>query len=48
MAKLIQIQLSNYSTFGGVTRQVIASAKHTCVNELLYVILDSNCEMLLK
>ena len=48
MSKLRQMQLSNYSTIGGVTRQVIASAKHACENELLHVILDSYSEMSLK
>ena len=48
MSKLRQMQLSNYSTIGGVTRQVIATAKHVCENELLHVILDSYSEMSLK
>ena len=39
------MQLSNYSTYGGVAPQVIASAKHTFGNELFHVILDSYCEM---
>ena len=47
MSKLRQRKLSNYS-IGGMTRQVIASAKHACENELLHVILDSYCEMSLK
>ena len=50
MSKLRQMQLSNYSTIGGVTRQVIASVKHACENELLLVIglLNSYSEMPLK
>ena len=48
MSKLRQMQLSNYSTIGGATRQVIASAKHDCENELLQVILDCYSEMSLK
>ena len=36
LSKLRQMQLSNYSTIGGVTRQVIASAKHACENVLLH------------
>ena len=42
------MQLSNYSTIGGVTRHVIVSAKHACENELLHVLLDSYSEMSLK
>ena len=42
MSKLRQMQLSNYTTISGATRQVIASAKHSCENELLHVILDSS------
>ena len=34
MSKLGQMQLYNYSTVGGVTRHVIASAKRACENEL--------------
>ena len=48
MSKLRQMQLSNCRTIGGVTRQVIASAKHACENELLHVELDSYSEMSLK
>ena len=42
------MQLSNYSAIDGVTRYVIASAKHACETELLHVILDSYSEMSLK
>ena len=42
------MQLSNCCAIGGVTRQVNASAKHACENELLHVILDFYSEMSLK
>ena len=48
MSKLRHMQLSNCRTIGGATRQVIASAKHVCENELLHVILDFYSEMSLK
>ena len=48
MSKLRQMQLSNYSAIGGVTRPVIASANYDCENELLHVILDSYSDMSLK
>ena len=48
ISKLRQMQLSNYSAIGGVTRQVIVSAKHDCENELLQVILDCYSDMSLK
>ena len=42
------MQLSDCCKIGGVTHQVIASAKHACENELLHVILDFYSEMSLK
>ena len=48
MSKLRQMQLSNCRIIGGVIRQVIASAKHACENELLHVKLDFYSEMSLK
>ena len=47
-SNLRQMQLSNCRTIGGVTCQVIASAKHACENKLLHVIPDSYSEMSLK